>query len=113
MPHQTFATYSLTNEAISVLETLPQPDQQSTKVQLALADLYWQIGLTRQLQEHYLQAIALVQGLEDLEDWTRAQYGLGQLYAAIGDFGKALPYYKQARAGYLFLGDASNCKFRF
>jgi tetratricopeptide (TPR) repeat protein len=102
---QTFATYSLTSEAIAVLETLPLPDQQSAKVQLALADLYWQIGLIRQAETHYLQAIAQVQGLADLEDWTGAYYGLGQLYAVIGNDEKALQAYQQARAGYIFLGE--------
>jgi hypothetical protein len=105
LPRQTFATYSLTSEAIAVLETLPQPDQQSAKVQLALADLYWQIGLIRQAEAHYLRAIAQVRGLEDLEDWTDASYGLGQLYVVIGTAEKALLSYQQARAGYLFLGD--------
>jgi tetratricopeptide (TPR) repeat protein len=105
LPRQTFATYSLTSEAIALLEPLLQQGKQSAKVHRALADLYWQIGLIRQTEEHYLQAIALVQGLEDLEDWTLANNGLGQLYATIGDSRKALPYYKQARAGYLFLGD--------
>jgi tetratricopeptide (TPR) repeat protein len=105
LPPQTFATYSLTSEAIAVLETLPPPDQQSAQVQLVLADLYWQIGVARQAETHYLQAIAAVQGLADLEDWTHAHSGLGQLYTAIGDVEKALQSYKQAQAGYIFLGD--------
>lgn len=105
LPRQTFTTYSLTSEAISVLETLLQQDKHSSKVHRALADLYWQIGLVQQAQAHYFQAIVQIQGLEDLEDWTLANNGLGQLHAAIGVPEKALPYYKQARSGYLFLGD--------
>ncbi|WP_375492910.1 hypothetical protein [uncultured Nostoc sp.] len=58
------------------------------------------------LNGYYLKAIDSVQGLEDIEDWTLAQYSLGQIYAAINYPKQALEHYSQARVGYIFLGDS-------
>ncbi|MFN6466076.1 MAG: hypothetical protein RMZ41_030235 [Nostoc sp. DedVER02] len=57
------------------------------------------------LKSFLKEAIDSVQGLEDMEDWTLAQYSLGQIYAAINYPKQALEYYSQARVGYIFLGD--------
>jgi tetratricopeptide (TPR) repeat protein len=70
-----------------------------------LGDLYWQTGLVRLAETNYLKAVDLVQGLEDMEDWTLSQYSLGKVYAAIDDYKKALEHFNQARVGYIFLGD--------
>jgi tetratricopeptide (TPR) repeat protein len=105
LPNDSFKTYSLTSDAIALLESLLQKGKQSPLIHRTLGDLYWQTGLIRLAEVHYLKAIDLVQGLEDLEDWTIAQYSLGQLYAAIDDPKQALQHYSQARVGYIFLGD--------
>ncbi|MBE9001080.1 tetratricopeptide repeat protein [Nostoc sp. LEGE 12447] len=103
----TFETYSLTSDAIAILESLLQQGKQSLLIYRTLGDLYWQTGLIRPAEANYLKAISLVQGLEDLEDWTLAQYSLGQLYAAIDNPKQAVEYYSQARLGYIFLGDST------
>lgn len=105
LPNDTFETYNLTSEAIAVLESLLQQGKQTSLIHRTLGDLYWQTGLIRSSEAYYLKAIDLVQGLEDLEDWTKAQYSLGQIYAAIDDSKQALQHYSQARIGYIFLGD--------
>ncbi|TFI52250.1 tetratricopeptide repeat protein [Mastigocladus laminosus UU774] len=102
----TFETYSLTSEAISILESLLQQGKQSPLIYRTLGDLYWQTGLIRLAEANYLKAISLVQGLEDLEDCTLVQYSLGQVYAAIDNPQQAVEYYSQARLGYIFLGDS-------
>ena len=105
IPSATFETYSLTSEAISLLESWLQQGKESPLIHRTLGDLYWQVGLVRPAEAHYLKAIDLVQGLEDLEDWTLAQYSLGQVFAAIGDPRQTLERYSQAKIGYVFLGD--------
>jgi hypothetical protein len=100
-----FETYSLTGDAIAILESLVQKGKQSVLIYRTLGDLYWQTGLVRLAETNYLKAIDLVQGLEDMEDWTLSQYNLGQVYAAIDDYKKALEHFNQARVGYIFLGD--------
>lgn len=105
LPANTYKTYSLTGEAIAILESLIQRGKQSPLIYRTLGDLYWQTGLVRLAETNYLKAISLVQGLEDLEDWTLAQYSLGQVYAAIDNPKEAVEYYSQARLGYIFLGD--------
>ncbi|MEH2033524.1 MAG: tetratricopeptide repeat protein [Nostoc sp.] len=106
LPANTYKTYSLTGEAIALLESLIQQGKQYPLIYRNLGDLYWQIGLVHLAQANYLKAIDSVQGLEDIEDWTLAQYSLGQIYAAINYPKQALEHYSQARVGYIFLGDS-------
>jgi tetratricopeptide (TPR) repeat protein len=105
LPSDTFATYSLTSEAIALLESWLQQGKPSPLIHRTLGNLYWQTGLVNLAQAQYLKAIDLVQGPEDLEDWTLAQYSLGQVAAALDDAKQALEHYSQARVGYVFLGD--------
>ncbi|MBD2198585.1 MULTISPECIES: tetratricopeptide repeat protein [Calothrix] len=106
LPANTYKTYSLTSEAIALLESLIQQGKQSSLIYRTLGDLYWQTGLVRLAEANYLKAIDSVQGLEDMEDWTLAQYSLGQVYAAINEPQQALEHYSQAKVGYIFLGDS-------
>ncbi|MBF2029384.1 MAG: hypothetical protein IGS48_21930 [Oscillatoriales cyanobacterium C42_A2020_001] len=100
-------SYTLTGEAIAVLQTFLQTGKASPILHRTLADLYWQTGLVHLAKMHYLQAIDRVRGLEDLEDWTFAHHSLGKMYAAIGDLKQTLNHYRQAKTGYVFLSDAS------
>jgi len=106
-----FETYSLTSDAIAILESLAQQGKQSALIYRTLGDLYWQTGLVRLAETNYLKAVDSVQGLEDMEDWTLSQYSLGQVYAAIDDYKKALEHFNQARVGYIFLGDNGRAEF--
>ncbi|MEJ6483810.1 tetratricopeptide repeat protein [Nostoc punctiforme UO1] len=108
LPANAYKTYSLTSEAIALLESLMQRGKQSPLIHRTLGDLYWQTGLVRLAEAHYLKAIDSVQGLEDMENWTLAQYSLGQIYAAINYPKQALEHYSQARVGYIFLGDSGH-----
>ncbi len=105
MPDDTFETYNLTSEVIALLESLIQQGKQSPILHRTLGNLYWQTGLVRLAEAHYGKAIDLVQGLEDLEDWTLAPYSLRQVYSTIDAPEQALRHYSQARIGYIFLGD--------
>ena len=102
----TFQTYNLTSDAIALLESLLQQGKSSPLIHRTLGDLYWQTGLVRPAESQYLKAIAGVQGLEDLEDWTEAQTKLAGIYAAIGDKQQAIEHYRQAKLGAIFLGNS-------
>ena len=81
------------------------------QVNTALADLYWQIGLANLATNHYLKAIELARIPEQLEEKTLAQFGLGEVYAALGDNNQAKIWYSKAREGYLALGDSARANF--
>lgn len=100
-----YETYSLTNEAISLLESLIQGEKTSPLIYRTLGELYWQIGLVNLAAKNYQKAIDVVQAPEDLEDWTLSHHNLGQVYSVLRDPNRALEHYHQARTGYLFLGD--------
>ncbi|MBW4520892.1 MAG: tetratricopeptide repeat protein [Scytolyngbya sp. HA4215-MV1] len=100
-----YQTYSLSAEAIALLEAQIQQGKSSPLLDRTLGDLYWQIGLIRLAGEAYQQAIRKVQTPEDLEDWTLAYYGLGQVNAVLQDSQQVLQCWSQARIGFLFLGN--------
>ncbi|NCR77920.1 MAG: tetratricopeptide repeat protein [Microcystis aeruginosa K13-06] len=108
---QSLATYHLTSEAIAILETTIKQGQNSAIIERNLADLYWQIGLANLATNHYLKAIELAQIPEQLEEKTLAQFGLGEVYAALGDNNQAKIWYSKAREGYLALGDSARANF--
>ncbi|MBW4469569.1 MAG: hypothetical protein KME45_04105 [Stenomitos rutilans HA7619-LM2] len=100
-----YQTYSLSAEAIAVLETQLQKEPRSSVLYRTLGDLYWQTGLIRLAGNAYNTAIAQMQSPEDLEEWTLAYYGLGQVYATLKDSQQLLYCLSQARIGFLFLGN--------
>ena len=100
-----YQTYSLSAEAIAVLEAQLKQSQRSPILYRALGDLYWQTGLIRLAGSAYNSAIAQVQSPEDLEEWTLAYYGLGQVYATLKDSQQLLYCLSQARTGFIFLGN--------
>lgn len=102
---RTFKSYNLSAEAIATLSALVQQGERSPIIYRTLGDIYWQTGLANLAAEHYLQAIELVQTPKDLEQWTLAQFSLGEVYAATDKYNQARHWYSQARFGYILLGD--------
>ncbi len=105
-----YQTYSLSAEAISLLETQIQQGNQSPALYRTLGDLYWQTGLLRLAGEAYTKAIAQVQTPEDLEEWTLASYGLGKVYTVLKEPQQTLQNMTQARTGFIFLGNSEKAK---
>jgi hypothetical protein len=97
--------YRLNADAIAVLENLIAKGQKSPLLYRTLGNLYWQTGLMRPAEMAYLKAIDSIQSLADLEEWTLAMFGLGELYEATKNPQQALLWYTQARTGFLFLED--------
>jgi Tetratricopeptide repeat len=108
---QNFRSYTLTAEAITVLETLIQQGDQSPVVYRTLGDLYWQSGLYLMANETYRKAIELSTEPEDIEEKTLAQYGLGEINAATKQVDTAVQFYRQAKEGNAALGDARKIQF--
>lgn len=105
-----YQTYSLSAEAIALLETQVHQGKQSPALYRTLGDLYWQTGLLRLAGEAYTTAIAQVQTPEDLEEWTLASYGLGKVYAVLKEPQQTLQCLTQARVGFVFLGNGEKVK---
>lgn len=51
------------------------------------------------------QAIESVQSPGDLEEWSLAMFGLGEIYEATQNLQQALLWYSQAKTGFVFLDD--------
>jgi hypothetical protein len=100
-------TYTLTGEAIALLESTIQKGQSTPLIHRTLGDLYWQTGLIYPAETEYRKAIALAKTPESLEDATLAQEQLGQIYWTIGKKTEASQAYLQAKEGYQTLGDKS------
>ncbi|MBD1847595.1 hypothetical protein H6F89_30185 [Cyanobacteria bacterium FACHB-63] len=105
-----YQTYSLTAEAISILESQLQQGKQSATLYRTLGDLYWQSGLIRLAGNAYKKAITKVQSSEDLEEWTLAYYGLGKVYAVLKEPQQTLQCLSQARIGFIFLDNEEKAK---
>jgi hypothetical protein len=107
LPRDYAKTYTLTGEAITLLESAIQKGQSTPLIHRTLGDLYWQIGLIHPAETEYKKAISLATTPESLEDATLAQEQLGQIYWTIGKKAEASQAYLQAKEGYQALGDKS------
>jgi hypothetical protein len=105
---QLYAGRNLTAEAIETLEALASNGSQAAAVYLTLGDLYRKISLTRLAETRYLMAVELAVAAGDVEGQAAAQAGLGEVYAAIGNFDEATRWLHQAQAEYEALGDSQN-----
>jgi hypothetical protein len=103
---KTSKSYRLTADAIAVLESFLKENQSSSPLfYRMLGDFYAQTGVMRPAEQAYLQAIEQVRSSEDVEEWSLAMYGLGELYEAIQDSQQAIIWYSQARIGFIVLDD--------
>lgn len=97
--------FNLIAEAIATLEALVVKSNKTPIFYRTLGDLYWQVGLKLLAEAHYLKAIELAKSPQDLEERAAAEFGLGNLYTAIGDRSEASRWLKQAMTEYKVLGD--------
>jgi Tetratricopeptide repeat len=107
LPRDYAETYTLSGEAIALLESAIQKGQSTPLIHRTLGDLYWQTGLIQPAETEYRRAITLAKAPENLEDATLAQEHLGQLYWTIGKKAEAQQAYLQAKEGYQALGKKS------
>lgn len=97
-----YAGHGLEAEAIELLSAAAQTEPALVRL---LADEYLKVGLNRQAEQSYRQALSLSQQASDVEGQAAAQRGLGLIYEGLGDQVQAVSWLQQALAGYQRLGD--------
>jgi hypothetical protein len=102
-----YPRYELTGTAIEALEGLVAAGCETAKVRRLLGDLYLKSGLRLLAEQNYEAALALALATDNLEEQVLAQYGLGTLYARVGEPEQAVEYLEAAQAGALALGDTT------
>jgi hypothetical protein len=100
-----YAVHHLYAEALAQLE--PRAGSGEPAVLRLAGDLYLGVGLNRQAEESYLQALTLSQGANDPEGQAAAHAALGNIYDALGNREEATRHWQDAVAGYKGLGDQS------
>lgn len=100
-----YAGQGLMAEAIDKLERFAHNGSRTAATYRLLGELYLQIGLPLQAENHYLQAITLSNNINDIEGRTIAQAGLAEVYKAINNKKEAHHWFSQAHQGYETLGD--------
>ena len=98
-----YAVHDLQAEAIALLDPLAGSGEPA--VPRLVGDLYLSIGLNRQAEESYLQALTLSQGANDAEGQAAAHAALGAIYESLGSRAEAVRHWQGAIAGYERLGD--------
>jgi predicted small lipoprotein YifL len=100
-----YANHSLYAEAIELLGPLASSGEPA--VPRLVGDLYLSIGLNRQTEESYLQALKLSEDASDVEGQAAAHATLGIVYESLGSREEAIRHWRGAIAGYEQLGDQS------
>ena len=98
-----YAVHGLYAEAITLLDPLAGSGEPA--VPRLVGDLYLSIGLNRQAEESYLQALTLSQGVNDAEGQATAHATLGAIYESLGSGEEAVRHWQDAIAGYEQIGD--------
>ena len=100
-----YANHDLYAEAIELLD--PLADSGEPAVSRLVGDLYLSIGLNRQAEESYLQALTLSEGASDVEGQAAAHAALGKIYDSLGSAEEAARHWQDGITGYEQLGDQS------
>lgn len=96
---------NLIAEAIEVLESLQKTGVETPPIYRSLGDLYLErLQLIPHAGNYYSKAINAAKS-DDIEELTAARYGLGQVHSAMRNNLKAMGYLRQAKDGYIFLGN--------
>ena len=99
-----YAAKGLYTEAISQLENR-RLERSLSKLRM-LGDLYLAVGLNREAEKRYLDALSL-EPEDELEERALIQSGLGWVYEGLGLCEQAVERFGQARNAYEQLGDAT------
>ena len=98
-----FAARELYSEAIEQLLDL-YATRKDQAVARMMGDLFATIGLNREAEKRYLEALSLTSA-DDLEDLGGTQQSLGQVYENLGMLDRAIARLREARNAYQRLGN--------
>lgn len=104
-----YAERNLIAEAIEILEGLAK-EEKSVAVYRRLGDLYSSIGLTREAEVAYNEAIQLPETAEDIQELAAVKAGLGEVKFALNDKDEAILLLEEAKVDYENLGDAQRAE---
>jgi hypothetical protein len=99
-----YAEYNLLAEAIATLEELAK-NQKIAAAYRRLGDLYLRIGLAREAEVQYLEAVKLAPATEEIEEQAAAKSGLSQVSLALNRQDEAVRLLEEAVVGYEQLED--------
>ncbi len=99
-----YAEYDLLAEAIATLEELAK-NHNIAAAYRRLGDLYLRIGLAREAEVQYLEAIRLAQSTEEKEEQAAAKFGLSKVSSALNRRDTAVHLLREALVGYEQLED--------
>jgi len=103
--------YQGDNLVADAIETLTGEVDKGTQVAAIyrmLGDIYLQSGVNLSAESSYQQAITLAQSNNDIEGQAIAEYGLGEVEAALGKKANAISVFNQSLGNYTQLGDQKN-----
>lgn len=100
--------YQLYQQGIDVLETAIQANSQTAAIYQLQAELYQQIGLTRQAQGRYQQALTLANNDGNLGLQAEIQLQLGFIAHSVEEFEQAIAWLSAAATIYQALLDTNN-----
>jgi tetratricopeptide (TPR) repeat protein len=102
---QLYTSHELYAEAIELLQESAGLSPQAANVYLALGKLYQHLGLLKDADTAYREAVRIADSVGDLESAAAARAGLGEVYLALGNKDLARDWLSQAQDGFQRLGD--------
>lgn len=100
-----YASKELYAEAIDQLEALSKTLQEAPVIRM-LGDLYLRVGLNREAEKQYLNALSLM-AANDVEGQASIQYGLAQAYESLGNYDLTIAKLGEAIKAYATLENRS------
>ena len=102
-----YRSYDLYQQGIEALETAVRANSQTAAIYQLQAELYQQIGLTREARGRYLKALVIANSQENLALQAELQLQLGHIARRVEDFEQAIAWLSAAAANYRALLDAN------
>jgi tetratricopeptide (TPR) repeat protein len=102
-----YRAYDLNAEAIALLEGLVNQGQSKVVIYKLLGESYRKVGLDKESQAAYLQALTLAQQIQDVAAQAEIQYQLGDMQLDLNNLPEAKKLMLQAKKSYQDLGDSA------
>lgn len=102
-----YRSYNLYQQGIDALETAIQTRSQTATMYQLQAELYQEIGLTRQAEIRYLNALELATAQDNLALQAELHVQLGLIARSVEDFEQAIAWLSAAEANYRALLDST------
>ena len=102
-----YQVYNLNAEAIALLEGLINQGSSQVSIYKLLGQSYRRVGLEKESQTAYLQALTLAQQTQDISAQAEIQYQLGDIQLELNNLPEAKKLMLQSQKSYKDLGDST------